>query len=247
MASRISATLGSGLRSSSQRAVIIIPGVQKPHCRPCSFMNAVCTGSSSPSCSRSSTVRISWPDAMAVSTVQLLTGSPSIQSTHVPQFDVSQPQWVPVRPRWSRTKCTRSRRGSTSRLTSSPLTVTVTCISGLLSARAGDGPAQCPLGELVDEMSLVVLGAALVGGRVALLTGETCRVDEAGLIRAAAGERRLRPRGPEMRSARGGEADPGLGDGLAFEREGRAGGDDGPVTDAPLDLLVRAARARAGR
>jgi hypothetical protein len=36
MASRTSASVGSGLRSSSQRAVISIPGVQNPHCRPCS-------------------------------------------------------------------------------------------------------------------------------------------------------------------------------------------------------------------
>ena len=34
MASRTSASLGSGLLSSSQRAVIIMPGVQKPHCSP---------------------------------------------------------------------------------------------------------------------------------------------------------------------------------------------------------------------
>src|SRR5581483_5403840 len=226
MASRISASAGSGLWSSSQRAVIIIPGVQKPHCRPCSFMNAVCTGSSSPSCSRSSTVRIVWPDAIAASTVQLLTGSPSIQSTHVPQFDVSQPQCVPVRPRTSRTKCTRRRRGSTSRVTSSLLTVIVTCISGLLTARAGDGPAQCPLRELADEMSLVVLGPALVGGRMALLGRDPCRVDEAGLVRVAADERRLRAGGPEVGRAGGGETDPGLADRLAVERERRAGGDD---------------------
>ena len=36
--SRIWSVLGSGLWSSKCRAVIIIAGVQKPHCRPCSFM-----------------------------------------------------------------------------------------------------------------------------------------------------------------------------------------------------------------
>jgi hypothetical protein len=34
MASRTSASVGSGLLSSSHRAVIIMPGVQKPHCSP---------------------------------------------------------------------------------------------------------------------------------------------------------------------------------------------------------------------
>ena len=34
MASRISSSVGSGLRSSSARAVIIMPGVQNPHCNP---------------------------------------------------------------------------------------------------------------------------------------------------------------------------------------------------------------------
>jgi hypothetical protein len=65
--------------------------------------------------------------AVAVSTVQDLTGSPSMSTTQVPQFDVSQPQCVPVRPIASRRKWTSSSRGSTSRVYSCPLTDTVTC------------------------------------------------------------------------------------------------------------------------
>jgi hypothetical protein len=34
IASRTSSSVGSGFRSSSHRAVIIIPGVQKPHWSP---------------------------------------------------------------------------------------------------------------------------------------------------------------------------------------------------------------------
>src|SRR6185437_7081542 len=45
-ASRISASDGSGLWSSSHFAVSIIPGVQKPHCNPWQCANACCTGSS---------------------------------------------------------------------------------------------------------------------------------------------------------------------------------------------------------
>jgi hypothetical protein len=59
-------------------------------------MNPRWIGSSSPFCSRPSTVRTSWPPAIAASTVQDFTGSPSSQTTQVPQLLVSQPQWVPV-------------------------------------------------------------------------------------------------------------------------------------------------------
>ena len=43
-------------------------------------------------------MRTSRPPAMAASTVQVFTGSPSIQATQVPQLLVSHPQWVPVSP-----------------------------------------------------------------------------------------------------------------------------------------------------
>ena len=42
-------SVGSGLRSSSARAVSIMPGVQKPHCSPCSSWKPCCTGSRTPS------------------------------------------------------------------------------------------------------------------------------------------------------------------------------------------------------
>ena len=64
---------------------------------------------------------ISWPTHIAASAVHDFSGLPSISTTHAPQFDVSQPQWVPVRPSVSRMKCTSSVRGSTSRDTVSPL------------------------------------------------------------------------------------------------------------------------------
>ena len=60
-----------------------------------------------------------------------------MSTTQVPQLDVSQPQCVPVRPSSSRRKWTSSRRGSTSRVCSSPLTETVIRNSRLLSRAAG--------------------------------------------------------------------------------------------------------------
>src|SRR5690606_7322367 len=137
MASRISPSDGSGLVSSSARAVISIPGVQNPHCRPWHSMNPCCTGSSWPLRARPSTVRISWPWAITASMVQDFSGLPSNHTTQVPQLEVSHPQWVPVRPRCWRRKCTSSSRGSTSRVYSVPLTVTVISMALSLSSRPG--------------------------------------------------------------------------------------------------------------
>jgi hypothetical protein len=55
---------------------------------------------------------------IAASVVQDLIGLPSIRATQAPQLEVSQPQWVPVKPGVSRMKCTSNCRASTSRETS---------------------------------------------------------------------------------------------------------------------------------
>ena len=60
-----------GTRSRSSAC----PGVQKPHCSPCSAMKPSCSGWSLPSCSSPSTVVISRPSACTAKTVQDLTGS----------------------------------------------------------------------------------------------------------------------------------------------------------------------------
>ena len=114
-------------------------------------------------------MRISWPSHIAVRIVHDLTGWPSISTTQAPQLEVSQPQWVPVRPSVSRRKCTSSWRGSTSR-------------GDLLAVdrhrdvhvrppvqRARRRAAQRALGEHAGEMALVVDRAAAVGARRAVL------------------------------------------------------------------------------
>jgi hypothetical protein len=116
IASRTSAGVGSGLLSSSHRAVIIMPGVQKPHCSPWQTANASWTGSSARPAARPSTVVTRRPSAMTASTVQDLTGVSSSHTTHAPQLDVSQPQCEPVSPRSSRRKWMSSSRGSTTRV-----------------------------------------------------------------------------------------------------------------------------------
>src|SRR4051795_356832 len=98
---------------------------------------------------------------MTASVVHDFTGSPSTSTVHTPQLEVSQPQWVPVRPSVSRRKCTSSRRASTSAVRGSPLTVTVTCMgSDLLGERALGRSAQGAVGELAGQVALVVGRAA---------------------------------------------------------------------------------------
>jgi hypothetical protein len=121
MASRTSRAVGSGLRSSSQRAVISMPGVQNPHWSPCSAAKPCWTGSFfSPS-----TVAMRLPSAITASTVHDFTGVSSSHTTHAPQLEVSQPQCEPVSPSSSRRKWMSSSRGSTSRTYSVPLTYVV--------------------------------------------------------------------------------------------------------------------------
>ena len=102
---------------------ITMPGVQNPHCSPCSWWNARCTGCISPFVASPSTVVTSCPLAWAASTVQDLTDSPSSSTVQAPQEVVSQPTLVAVRSATSRRKCTSSMRSSTSAVMSLPLTV----------------------------------------------------------------------------------------------------------------------------
>src|SRR6188472_3796068 len=101
-----------------------------------------------------------------------------MRTTQAPQFDVSQPQWVPFRPSVSRMKWTSSWRGSTSRETGSPLTVIETFMSGLLLERTGSRAAQRAVGEDAGEVALVVDRPAAVGRRRAVGRGDLARLRE---------------------------------------------------------------------
>src|SRR4051794_7833023 len=234
MASRISVSSGSGLRSSSARAVSIIPGVQNPHCRPCSSMKPCCTGSRVPFCAIPSTVRTSCPSAMAASTVHDFTGCPSIRTTQVPQLLVSQPQWVPVMPSVSRRKCTSSSRGSTSLLTCSPLIVVVICTLDPFSGRderagARYGEAQDAPGELVGEVPLVVDRTALVLDGGTGLGGDPAGLGEQVLARLLLAQD-LEDAGHAALLAERGQADGDVADPpVVLEDDRRPGGGDRPV------------------
>ena len=77
---------------------MIIPGVQKPHCRPCWSQNACWSGWRVAPSAMPSMVLTSRPSAWTASIVQDLALSPSTWTVHAPQLLVSQPTWVPVSP-----------------------------------------------------------------------------------------------------------------------------------------------------
>src|SRR5215210_961304 len=100
------------------------------------------SGWSSPFLARPSIVMISEPLACTARTVQDFTAWPFMMIVQAPHWLVSQPTCVPVRPRTSRRKWTRSRRGSTSPLRCCPLMVIVTFMTTeflLLSLAAASG------------------------------------------------------------------------------------------------------------
>src|SRR3954471_16821834 len=88
---------------------------------------------------------VTWaPSAWAARTVHDFTASPFRWKVHAPQLDVSQPTWVPVNPRWSRRKCTSSRRGSTSAVCCSPFTVIETLTGVAIRRFSSRSDAACP-------------------------------------------------------------------------------------------------------
>src|SRR4051794_35228415 len=112
------------LRCTRSIAVMIMPGVQNPHCRPWCSRKASCIGcSGAPSAASPSIVLTSWPSAITASVVQDFTALPSRWTTQAPHCEVSHPTCVPVRRRFSRKNCTSSVRGSTLALTGLPFTI----------------------------------------------------------------------------------------------------------------------------
>ena len=123
LADRLSSS-APGWRATRSSALITMPGVQKPHCRPWHSRNAACIGCSVPSAAASpSIVRTLAPAACAASTLHDLTARPSTSTVHAPHWAVSQPTCVPVSARSMRRKSTSSVRSSTVVVTALPFTV----------------------------------------------------------------------------------------------------------------------------
>ena len=148
-------------------------------------------GSSSLAEARPSTVVTSCPSAWTANIVQLFTGLPSNKTVHAPQFVVSQPKWVPVKPRACRTKWTSSSLGSTSRVCCLPLTVTVSRRPGV----SADASSDTTSNRLVissrlsgrelkaredsgykrgNDMTLICRTASMIGPRLRYFTSKFC-------------------------------------------------------------------------
>ena len=127
--SRISPSLALGWFLHRSTALITMPGVQKPHCRPWHSLNAACMGCMVPSAdAMPSMVVTSAPCACTASMAQDLTARPFTCTVQAPHWLVSQPTWVPVSIRCSRSAWTSRVLGGTSTLAARPLTVYWTCI-----------------------------------------------------------------------------------------------------------------------
>ena len=105
------------------------------------------------------------------------------------------------------------------------------------------GAAQGAGGEFGDQVALEVLGAALVGGGVAVLGGDGPGFRERVVVGGAAAQVVLGLGGDEVLGADGGQAEARFFYGVAREGQAGPGGGDRPVADAAGHLLVRAAGA----
>src|SRR5262249_28530387 len=192
-----------------------MPGVQNPHCSPCSCLKPSWSGCSSLGPDRPSTVSIAWPSACTASIVQDLTGRPSTSTVHAPQFVVSQPMCVPVSPSPRRSRCDSSSRGSTSATVRAPLTVTVIRLTGT--------PAACSLSA--GSCSVVISGRPLRGRLGAAEQPRHERAHHVPLVLGAAPM--VGPRLGRLPGQLRGQLDLLRGQRLAGQRLGRRGGGDG--------------------
>src|SRR5262249_27713023 len=148
----------------------------------------------------------------------LLTAAPSKSTVHAPQLVVSHPVWVPVSRSPCRRKWASRRRGSTSAVRRSPLTVMVTRRTGTASARSprtssnslvisgrsfsvGRDPGEDRLDERVDGVPFVAGAAAGVGSRGGSLGGEVCCPRDGVGVEGPPGEGLSRGRGVDGRPA----------------------------------------------
>ena len=235
-------SVGSGLRSSSARAVIIMPGVQKPHCRPWHCMKPCWTGSSS------------------APLLEALDGAHLVAAGHRGQHGA----------RLDRLAVQPDHAGAAVAGVAAPvgagqaevvaqevhqqqpaldLAGDLVAVDGhrdlhaqLLARGAGDGAAQRAAGQLVGEVPLVLHAAALVGR-----SGRSCcaAIAPASVVQLLAGRlpaQRL-PRSPAMPVVFGPTAaSPTRASAITppSQPDRGAGRDHGPVAGPALDLLVRA-------
>src|SRR3982075_1178486 len=162
-------------------AAMIMPGAQKPHCRPWCWRKASCMGCSVPSLARPSMVVTLAPSQEAASTVHDFTARPSRCTTQAPHWLVSQPTCVPVSRKFSRRNCTSRVLGSISAAAALPFTVKATFViplsPGLDEASRepwdgawATGAELCPLRNR-ENMAPPLLAALVVAAMSCFLFG----------------------------------------------------------------------------
>src|SRR6201996_937690 len=215
MPMRISCSLGEAFSCKSRCARTIMPGVQKPHCRPCIMRKPSCSADSVPSAlAMPSMVVMSEPSARTANMVQDFTDMPSISTVQAPQWVVSHPIWVPVICRFSRMKCTSSVRGSTRPSTSLPFTFMVTWVFAISCPPShgfrGGALQRAHHHDSTDMLAVFDRAASVRGRRHDGLCGRRCflqtRRIEAGADHGLGGvigeQRRLRKIGEADRAGR---------------------------------------------
>ena len=154
---------------------MIMPGVQKPHWRPCWSQNACWRGWRVAPSAMPSIVLTSAPSAWTASIVQDFALSPLTWTVHAPQLLVSQPMWVPGQAEDVAEEVDEQEPrldvGLAGLAVDGDRDVLMSRSSRPpLRERAGalDGGAERPDGHLGDHRPLVVDGAADVRGGLAL-------------------------------------------------------------------------------
>src|ERR1700731_2219094 len=181
--SRTRAASHSGSSESSACAVVIMPGVQKPHCSAWCLRKLFCSGVRSASLESPSTVTTLAPSACTASIRQERTAAPSTSTVQAPHTPCSQPTWVPVRCNSWRRQSAKVRRGSTSTATAVPLTSNLMDMRRCLPERAldhGSDQRAAIVGAGVDVVRRIDRGG---GGRV--------RLRDRGLVDLAPVEQRF--------------------------------------------------------
>src|SRR5229473_4187108 len=249
MPKRISSSLGLGFSCSRRYPRVIMPGVQKPHCRPCISRKPSCSACSVPSAAAiPSMVRRLPPSACTAKSVQDFTDLPSRSTVQAPQWLVSQPICGPVKLSCSRRKWMRRVRGSTSPSTALPLTVIVTCVFAiscvsLPSGGARLGARQRPRHHHARHLGAVLGGPAIVGGRRGDRLGGSHRLLDRGGIERRADDRRRRVLRPERRLPDIGERNGAGGDAPLALRQDHRRRRGRVVADLALQLLIGGAVA----
>src|SRR3954470_20752569 len=134
MPSRICASVGRGLRSSSALAVMICPFWQKPHCGTCSSIQACCSGCSVPSLAMPSSV-VTSPFTADVGVMHDRVATPLMMTVHDPHCPSPQPNRGPSSPRSLRRMYSSGVDGSMSTVWAAPFTRNVMMLMYQLSLR----------------------------------------------------------------------------------------------------------------